>query len=226
MTASTIDATLSARPLAIALRAGVGAIAGWLIVARGVSPDVPGWWAPFVAAWLALALAVAPGTNRWAGRGITSGWALATILGIYVGVPETDRIVGVGAVIAVIWLGELSGRMRVDALIVVALDIVLVWAAVQGAVGVSGAMIAGVATLGLLVVAPIVAAVARAPRSLSHAPWTMPVLVGLQFVFAIAVARLGGVRTTAGEATIVVVIAVAVLALAVTPVIARRGVFR
>jgi hypothetical protein len=226
LTSTPIDATFSGRPLAIVLRAGAGAFAGWLIIDVGVSAEVPGWWTPFVAGALAVAFAVAPGTNRWAGRGITSGWAMATILGIYVGVPETDRVVAIGAVIAVIWLAELTGRMRVDALIVVALDVVLVWAAVQGAAGRSGAMIAGVATLGLLVVAPIVAAILRAPRSPSHAPWTMPVLVGLQFLFAIAVARLGGVRTTAGEAARVVVIAVPLLALAVAPIIARRGVFR
>jgi len=217
-----IESTLTTRPLATLLRAAIGLVAGWLIVERGVSPEIPGWWAPFVAGSLAIALAVAPGTNRWSGRGITSGWAMATILGVYVGVPETDRIVGVGAVVAVIWLGELSGRMRVDALIVAALDIVLVWAAVQGSVGRSGAMIAGVATLGLLVVAPIVAAVTRAPRSVSSSQWMMPVLVGIQFVFTIAVARVGGVRTTAGEAVMTVAVALPLLALAVTPIITRR----
>ncbi|MGA9275463.1 MAG: hypothetical protein WBV89_00805, partial [Ilumatobacter sp.] len=147
---------------------------------------------------------------------------LAALVGLYVGIPETDRIVGILPVIGIMWLGELTGRMRVDGLIVAGLDIVLVWLAVHGSAGRSGAMIAGVALLGLLVVASIIAGVAGPHRIRATERWTMPALVGAQLVFAIAVARLGGVRTTAGEAVGVVIVAIPLLALVTTPLIVRR----
>lgn len=209
----------------VALRAAVGLAAGWVIVANTAPSGVPGWWAPAVAGTLGVAVAVAPGTDRWAGTGINSGWALASGVGLYVGVPETDRLVGMLPVLAIIWLAELSGRMRVDAAVVIALDTVLVWAAVHGAVNRAGALVAALAGLGLLVVAPLVDLVAGRVRGTARlavpGPWRMPLLVGLQFLYAVGVARVGGIRTTTAEAVAVVAVAVPLLALIAAPIIGR-----
>ena len=209
----------------VALRAAAGAAVGWVIVANTAASGVPGWWAPAVAAALGVAVGVAGGTDRWAGTGISSGWALASGIGLYVGVPETDHLVGMLPVLAIVWLAELSGRMRVDAAVVIALDVVLVWATVHGAVNRSGALVAGLAVLGLLVVGPLVALVVDRVPGAARVPipgrWTMPALVGLQFVFAVGVARVGGVRTTTAEAVAVVAVAVPLLALVAAPIIGR-----
>jgi hypothetical protein len=219
-----VDSIMSATPAATALRALVGIASGWAIVEVAAPASVPGWWAVVASATLAVALVVVPGTNRWAGRGLNSGWALATLCGLYVGVPETDHIVGMAPVLGIVWLGELTGRMRVDALVVAALDIVLVWAAVEGAVNRSGAMIAGVSLLGLLVVAPIVIIIAGTESEEPMPAWAVGALIALQLLFAVSVARVGGVRTTAAEATTVVIVALPVLGLLAAPILARRTV--
>lgn len=192
------------------VRVGAGAAAG-VIVSGALVTDGPLWRVPAAAAVLAIAFLVAPGVDRWAGRGITSGWALATSIGIYLGVPETDHVVGVVAVLIVVTLAELTGRARVDGFVVAALDVVLVWSVLRGAAGRPGALVAGMALLGLLVVA--------VPASLPHRPgleplpsrWRGPALVALQLVFCVIVARFGAVRTTGTEAVIVSVTGLTVL---------------
>jgi hypothetical protein len=62
----------------------------------------------------------------------------------------------VGAGIGVLVVAELVGSAQVDALTIVALGGVLVWTILQGAVSREPALVAGFATLGLLVLWPIV----------------------------------------------------------------------
>ena len=151
------------------VRLAAGAVVGWLIADRLVGGDGPSWTGPAAAATLAIAFVAAPGVDPWAGSGVVSGWALATALGLYVGVPETDQIVGVIAVLLVLWGAELAGRARVDWLVVCGLDAVLVLAAIHGAAGRPGALIAALAMLGLLVVAGPVSRLPRTSRSLPAA---------------------------------------------------------
>ena len=88
-------------------------------------------------------------------RPSSSGWAAASALGLYLGVPETDHVVGVAAVLAVLVLASLAAPGRASWVLVVGLDVVLAWAAVRGAPGGGPALVAGLAMPGLLVVAPL-----------------------------------------------------------------------
>ena len=210
MTASASVGSVVRAPLA---RTAAGAVAGWVIAESTVDAG-PDWQTPAAAAVLAIALLAAPAVGRWAGNGVTSGWALAAALGLYVGVPETDHIVGVIAVLIVLFVAELAGRARVDGWVVAGLDAVIVWAALLGAAGRPGALVAAFAMLGLLVVSAPVALVGRPPREFVPSGWRPAALVALQLGFAIGVARLGGVRTTTSEALTVSAIGIAVLAAA------------
>ena len=194
-------------------RAAIGAVVGW-VLAEVVGADGPSWQGPAAAAVLAVAFLAAPGLDRWAGRGVTSAWALAAAGGLYLGVPETDRIVGVVAVLLVVVGAELLGRASVDGSVASGLDTVLVWAALYGAAGRGGALVAGLACLGMLVVAAPAAMPGRPSRELVPAPWRDPLLVVLQVLFVVVVARAGGVRTTTAEALGVAAVGVVLLSIA------------
>ncbi len=204
------------------VRLAAGAVVGWLIADRLAGGGGPSWTGPAAAATLAIAFVAAPGVDPWAGSGVVSGWALATALGLYVGVPETDQIVGVIAVLLVLWGAELAGRARVDWLVVCGLDAVLVLAAIHGAAGRPGALIAALAMLGLLVVAGPVSLLPRTSRLVPDV-WQAPMLVGLQLAFALGVARIGGVRTTTSEALVVSAAALVALAVAAWLVMGREA---
>ena len=195
------------------VRMAAGAVAGWLIADRFPGGGDPSWTGPAAAATLAIAFVAAPGVNPWAGSGVVSGWAVATALGLYAGVPETDQIIGVIAVLLVLWGAEPAGRARVDWLVACGLDAVLVLAAIHGAAGRPGALIAALAMLGLLVVAGPVSLLPR-PSQLVPDVLQAATLLGLQFAFAFVVARKGGVRTTTSEALVVSATALVALAVA------------
>ena len=93
-------------------------------------------WAPGGAAAVAAAGGLAaPAVARGAGATVVAGWAAASALGLYLGVPETDHVVGVAAVLAVLVLASLAARGRASWVLVAGLDVVLAWAAVRGAPG-------------------------------------------------------------------------------------------
>ena len=195
-------------------RAALGAVAGWLIAVVLVDGSSPSWRGGAAAAVMALGIGGAPALDTWSGRGVTSGWTLAAALGIYVGVPETDRAAGVIAVLLVVVAAELFGRGRVDGLIGAGLVAVLVWTAVAGAAGRGGALVAALATTGMLALIGPLSAAPAPPRRIVPVAWRDPVLVALQLAFAVGIARVGGVRTTTSGALLVVAIATPVLAVA------------
>jgi hypothetical protein len=194
---------MTTRPVYLASVAVLGAAGGWVIADVLVAGVQPAWRAPACAVTLAAAGLAATRIERWSDHGVSTGWALAAAIGMYLGVPETDHLVGVIAVLIVVWLAAVTGRLRADFLVVAGLDAVLVWAAVRGASGSGGALLAALALLGLLVLAPPIALLPRPPRELVRPAWRAPVLVALQLVFCVTVARLGGVRTTLTEAATV-----------------------
>ncbi len=77
------------------------------------------------------------------------------LVGLYLGVPETDHVVGVAAVLAVLLVASLAAPRRASWVLVVGLDVVLAWAAVRGAPAGGPPLVAGLAMPGLLVVAPL-----------------------------------------------------------------------
>jgi hypothetical protein len=183
--------------------AALGAAGGWVIADLLVAGDQPAWRGPASAITLAAAALAATRIDRWSDHGVSAGWALAAAIGMYLGVPETDHLVGVVAVLIVVWLAGVTGRLRADFEVVAALDVVLVWAAVRGAAGSGSALLAALALLGLLVLAPPIALLPRPSREPLPPAWRPAALMGLQLVFCVTVARLGGVRTTMTEAAVV-----------------------
>ena len=204
------------------VRVLVGASAGFVVVEWLVRPDGPDWRLWVAMATLAVAGWAAPSTDAWAGRGITSGIALVTSVGIFLGPPETDHVLGMALGLAVLWLAEVTGRARVDGLVVLAIDVLLVWAAVWGASGRAGAVVGGVAMLGLLLVAPLVRWAPGPARGLPP-EWQGYALVGLQLVFVVVVARLGALRESALEAAVVSGVSLVVLVLLARIVVGRSS---
>jgi hypothetical protein len=194
---------MTTRPVHLASVAVLGAAGGWMIADVLVAGEEPTWRAPACALALAAAAVAATRIERWSERGVSVGWVLAAAIGMYLGVPETDHLVGVIAVLIVVWLAGVTGRLRADFPVVTGLDAVLVWAAVRGAAGSSGALLAALAMLGLLVLAPPIAMLPRPANELVRAPWRAPLLVAFQLAFCVTVARLGGVRTTTTRAAVV-----------------------
>jgi len=214
---------MTTRPVRLASVALLGAAGGWVIADVLVAGDQPTWRAPACAFVLAAAALAATRIERWSDRGVSAGWALAAAIGMYLGVPETDHLVGVIAVLIVMWLAGVTGRLRADYLVVAGLDAVLVWGAVRGASGSSGALLAALAMLGLLVVAPLIAQLPRPVGELVPDSWRAPLLVALQLVFCVTVARLGGVRTTTAEAAVVAATGLVALGAAAWLVIGASG---
>lgn len=148
----------------------------------------PEWRVWVAMGGLGLAALGAPRLDAWAGRGITSGIALVTVAGLYLGPPETEAILGLALALGVLWVAELTGRAKADGFVVMLLSVVLVWAAIWGAASRPGAVIGGVAMLGLFLVGPIARSL-PAPGPGMRAPWDAVALVLLQLLFVVGVAR-------------------------------------
>jgi hypothetical protein len=161
---------------------------------------------------LAVAALGAPRLDVWAGRGITSGVALLTVVGLYLGPPETKMIAGLALALAVLWVAEATGRARLDGLIAMLLSAVIVWAAIWGAASRPGAVIGGVAMLGLLLVGPLALSVPGPGPGLPR-PWDAISLVLLQLLFVVGVARTAALMDDAITAAAISGTALAILAL-------------
>ena len=191
----------------------VGAVLGWVAVDAMQRASGPDWRVWLAMAGVALAALGAPRLDDWAGRGITSGIALVTVLGLYLGPPETEAIVGLAVAIGVLWVAEVTGRARLDGLIVLLLSAVIVWAAIWGAVSRPGAVVGGVAMLGLFLVAPLARSI-PGPGPGLPAPWDAVALVGLQLVYVVGVARTAALMDELDTAIAVTAAALLALTLA------------
>ena len=108
---------------------------------------------------------------------------------------------------------EQPGALRRPVL-VAGFDVVLPWAALRGAPYGGPALAAGLAIPGLLVVAPIAERLARSWRPLVPPETRGAVLVALQGVFALIVARQGASRGTVALSVLVAAGALATLIVA------------
>jgi hypothetical protein len=209
-------------PWPLGIRLLVAALGGWVLANVAVRPEVPWWRAGIAAIALALAAAAATSADRFARRGLWTGLAVATSLGLYVGVPETNHILGLAAGLLVLWLADLSGRLRINGLLVLAIDATLVWAAVWGASARPGAVVGGLALLGLLLVMPIVRVAPGPIEALVPPSWHVTALIGLQVGFAVAVGRLAALRESAAEAGMIALVGLAGLVALSRLVIGRQ----
>jgi hypothetical protein len=194
------------------VRVLVGAAAGWLVVDAMQRASGPQWRVWLAVGALALVALGAPRLDSWAGRGITSGVALVTVAGLYLGPPETEAIVGLALAFAVLWLAELTGRAHVDGFVAMLLAGVVVWAAVWGAASRPGAVVGAVAMLGLLLVGPLAVSV-PAPGPGLPRPWDAIALVLLQLMFVVGVARTAALMDDAITAAAISGTALAMLTL-------------
>jgi hypothetical protein len=168
-----------------------GGLIGWIVADWVVNNPGPGWRTPAaVAAMAAIALG-APLTARAVALGGPPAWGLAAAIGLYLGVPETNHVLGTGAGLGVLVVAELTGAARADGLTVVALGGVLIWTILEGAVSREPALVAGFATLGLIVLWPVVRLLPGPAAAL--APYGVrPFLVtGAQVAYAWIVGRRG-----------------------------------
>lgn len=196
MSSDTTQATRLGWPWPAPVRALVGAAAGWVVVDGLLRAAGPDWRVWLGVGTLALAALAAPAADRWAGSGVVSGVALVTVAGIYLGPPETEQVLGLALGLAVLLVAELTGRARLDGLIVLLLDAILLWAALWGAVTRPGALIGGAAMLGLLLVLPVARVLPGPARGLAG-PWQGIGLVLLQLMFVVGVARTAGLSDSA-----------------------------
>lgn len=196
------------RPWPLAARALGGGVLGWTVDLVTDAPG-PSWRPLLAAAVLAVVAAGSPWTARITAWGGAPALAAAAAAGLYVGVPETDHIVGLAVGLAVFALAELLGASRTTAAVVVALGGALVWADLAGSGTRQPALIAGVGALGLLLVAPLVAWAPGPSRPLVPRPLRGDAVLAVHAVAVIAIGRRGA-RTD--SVTEVVALAAAVLA--------------
>lgn len=172
----------------------------------------PSWRVWVAMGALALVALGAPRLDAWAGRGITSGVALVTVAGLYLGPPETEAIIGLALAFGVLWVAEVTGRARLDGLIGMLLGAVVVWAAIWGAASRPGAVVGAVAMLGLLLVGPLIVSVPGPGPGLPR-PWDAVALVLLQLLFVVGVARTAALLDDATTAAAIAGSALVLLAL-------------
>jgi hypothetical protein len=208
-------------PWPAVVRALAGAGAGWLVVDAMQRVDGPSWRLWVAMGALALVALGAPRLDIWAGRGITSGVAFVTVAGLYLGPPETEAIVGLALAFGVLWVAEVTGRARLDGFVALLLGFIVVWAAVWGAASRPGAVIGGVAMLGLFLVGPVVLSVPGPGPGLPR-PWDAVALVLLQLLFVVGVARTAALLDDAITAAAISGSALALLALLAWAVMGGR----
>ena len=211
------------RPWPPALRVVAGGAAGWAAIRWGVTESIPAWARGGAACVSALGGLAAPAVARGAGAIVVSWWAAASAGGLYLGVPETDHVVGVAAVLAVLVLGSIAAPGRASWVLVVGLDVVLAWAAVRGAPYGGPALAAALTMPGLLIVAPLTSYLPGPSRAIVPTPLQPAALVGLQAGFALVVARVAARTDTITAAATIAAIAVVVLVVGARLVVGSRS---
>jgi len=155
------------------------------------------------------------------GRGLAPGLALGSLVGLYAGVPETEHLIGVSVAVAVIMVGHWAGQTEESWPIVLAMSALVVWSAVFGGSFRNGALFAGLASLGLLVLAPIATRL-PGPGRIIPDELVVPLLIAAQVVYTVALGRLVGLRDGAVEGAAVVALAAGLLIVVARVVVGPR----
>jgi len=193
-------------------RAVTAGTVGYSLARWAVPVDGPPWRAAAAGVTLALVTPTTLLADRWAPRGLWSGLAVLSAGGLYLGVPETDHLIAVAGGLAALLVADVAGRVRMDGLVVLALAAVVVWVGVWGAVSRSGALTAGMALLGLMLVAPAAERLPGPGRAWVPARGQVVALLVLQALFVVGGARLGALRSEAIDGAVVGLLGLVVLA--------------
>ena len=211
------------KPWPPVFRAVAGGAAGWAAIRWGVTEPLPAWASAGAAGVSAVGGLAAPAVARGAGARVVAGWAVASALGLYLGVPETDHVVGVTAGLTVLLLASLVAPGRTSWVLVVGLDVLLAWAAVRGAPGGGPALAAGLAMPGLLVVAPLTSHLPGPRRAIASTAVQGAALVVLQACFAVGVARVAARADTIAVASTIAAAALVVLIVGARLIVGSRS---
>jgi hypothetical protein len=220
-----IAARVDAPPPLIALAAMPGAL-----VTAGALVGDPGWIRIVVAVSAAVGTACVADVD--AADTATLGPALwcVTVAGVYWTVPDTEAArVAVGAALPLVASGWPGRFARIGAGGAAASVCVLAWIVGEGGRGRPGAVVGGVASLGIFLYEPIVRRVGRRGIAVSGDPLTVAFIVVVQLACVGAASRWAGLAEEARTATlralafvpIAVGLTYAIDAIAARP--ARRG---
>jgi hypothetical protein len=206
------------------------AVPGAVIVARSTELTdvadltVPRWAVPTIVVVTVVGGALAGECDRVLGRhGLPPVMLAATVLGVYATTPDTEHArVLAGAALAIALLGwprPLASLGVGGSFVAVAL---VCWTTVVDGLGRPGAIVGGVACVGMLALEPVVrgALAARRPLGRSPAPPSpLPLrdalIVGaLHLGLVAACSRVAGLRTSATEALVIAAFAYALAAAA------------
>lgn len=209
----------------------LAALPGALILARAVDLDGgPGWVRPAVVATVAVGGVLAAGFDRVVaqrpagrGSGVTPILLAATAIGAYATTPETEHVVVlVGATVPIALLAWWRPPLTLGAVgsqLAVAL---VAWAVAVDGHARPGAVVGGLACLGVLVLAPLVRRAGhrrrrpRVRRRIAASPTSptgsVALLAVVHAVLVLVCSRVAGLRTPASEALAISVLAYAAAA--------------
>ena len=201
-------------------------VPGTVVFVQGADLDRPGWAVPTVVGATLVGGVLTASYDRVVGaRGLAPMLLAGTALGIYLTTPDTEHsAILLGAAVPVALLScpwPLASLGVGGSFAAVAL---LSWVVALDGVGRDGAVVGGVACLGMLVVEPVVRWMAHgrgippAPVPLRYAAMVVVLHVGVVAVCS----RVGGLRTSAVEAFVVCAVAYAVAAGVLVAQTARR----
>jgi hypothetical protein len=193
------------RPWPGVARLVLGAGLGWLVGAQLVTTLGPDWRVPAAAMAVAAVSLGAPVTARVNALGGPPAWALASTIGLYIGVPETGHVLGLGAGLGVLVVAVLTGRARSDGLTVVLLGGVLVWAMLQGSVQREPALVGALGTLGLLVSWPVVRRIPGPRNGVAPAAVEPLALTAAHALTVWIVGRRGALESSVTAMTVIVI---------------------
>jgi hypothetical protein len=202
------------------------AVPGTAVFVAGTEIDRPGWAVPtIVGATLVGGVLVAAFDRALAPRGMAPALLAVSALGVYLTTPDTEHaavVLGVALPVALLscpWpLATLGVGGSFAGVAVVA------WVVAVDGAGRDGAVVGGIACLGMLVVEPLVRGLATG-RAAPSAPVPLryaATVVVLHVVVVAVCSRVGGLRSSAVEASVVCGLAYAVAAAVLVVQTTRR----
>ena len=196
----------------------LAALPGGLLIVAAPLVDVDQWWARLVVIMLLAAAAVAlPDlAQRWDGTGAIGLLLAAGAVGVYACVPETDHLEYLVPAYLVLGLSEAVVRRPFGPGVALAACGLLCWAVLFGGTTRDGAIVGGLACLGLLLLEPVARRLPGGASALvgSGAVSGVVAITVLQGGYCLAVSRTAGLRTDAWVA--LAIVAVAAIGLLVT----------
>jgi hypothetical protein len=189
----------------------LAALPGGLLIAAAPLVDVDQWWARTVVIVLLAAAAVAlPDlARRWDGTGAVGLLLAAGAAGVYLCLPETDHLDYLVPAYLVLGVSEAVVRRPLGPGVALAACGLLCWAVLFGGTPRDGALVGGLACLGLLLLEPVARRLPGAGSAFvgRGALSGVVALTVLQVGYCLAVSRTAGLQTDAWVALAIVAVA-------------------